>query len=57
MADHDETVNAVLADSDAVCDGCGADPRYVEGELDGWHIDIIQTPECDVADVRCPKCW
>ncbi|HJR01792.1 MAG TPA: hypothetical protein VKA83_09180 [Methylomirabilota bacterium] len=54
MADE-ETINVILADSDAVCD-CGADPRFVHS-LDGWFFEIRQTPTADVAIVRCPLCW
>jgi hypothetical protein len=53
---HEERVNAVLSDSDACCP-CGADPRFVSGDLTGWFIDIQQTPDADVAEVRCPRCW
>jgi hypothetical protein len=56
MNAHTETVNAALADSDAVCP-CGADPRPVQGDLAGWHIDIVQAPDADEAVVRCPRCW
>ena len=53
-----DTVTTVLMDSDAVCEGCGADPRTVSDEqLKRWHIDTVQTPDAALAVVRCPECW
>ena len=52
-----DTVTTVLMDSDAVCEGCGADPRVSDEQLERWHIDIVQTPDATLAVVRCPECW
>jgi hypothetical protein len=47
----------VVNESDACCEGCGADPRAAAA-LDGWFIDSILTPDGDrVAQIRCPACW
>jgi len=43
-------------DSDALCEGCGANPREA-ASLDGWFLDSILTSEGCVAQVRCPECW
>ena len=51
-----DTVAVILAESEAVCEGCGADPR-VERDLSRWHMDIEQTPDGLRAIVRCPACW
>lgn len=52
---QEETINAILSDSDAVCEKCGADPRFVPS-LEGWSFEIRQTPDADEAVVRCPVC-
>jgi hypothetical protein len=55
--DQLEAVN----DSDALCEGCGANPRDAE-TLDGWFIDSVLLPDdgpdgfARVARVRCPTC-
>lgn len=46
----------VVNDSDAVCEGCGADPKAVP-DLDGWFIDSILVDGVQIAQVRCPACW
>jgi hypothetical protein len=46
----------VVNDSDALCEGCGANPREADS-LDGWFIDTALTPDGRVAQVRCPTCW
>jgi hypothetical protein len=43
-------------DSDALCEGCGADPRAAE-TLCGWFVDQVLTPDGAVAVIRCPRCW
>ena len=47
----------IVAESDAVCDGCGADPRTHAGTLNGWFINAVRTPDAVVAMVLCPACW
>lgn len=55
----------IIFDSEAVCEGCGADPRAVNAHRNPrWFIDAEQVPneECPgdvvvLAVVRCPKCW
>lgn len=43
-------------DSDALCEGCGADPRQAE-TLEGWFVNSVLTSDGRVAQVRCPECW
>ncbi len=45
-----------VTESDALCDGCGADPREAEA-LDGWFVDTVLVGEDRLAVVRCPACW
>jgi hypothetical protein len=58
MMDHADTVNEVLADSDALCEGCGADPRVaqIDDVRTLWCIDIVLTEDEHYAEVLCPTC-
>ena len=53
---------AVVNDSDALCEGCGANPREAEN-LEGWFIDSVLLPDdgpddfVRTAQIRCPQCW
>lgn len=56
----DEQTCAERADivwtSDALCEGCGADPKDNEGAAifdPAWYMDMTG----DEAVVRCPLCW
>lgn len=56
-AEQMEAVN----ESDACCNGCGANPREADA-LDGWFIDTVLVPDEDGtvarhAQIRCPACW
>ena len=58
MLTHEDTVTAVLIGSDALCEGCSDDPRTVSDEqLAKWHIDVVQTLDGLLAEVRCPQCF
>ena len=54
-----------IFESEAVCQGCGADPRAADAHRDShWFIDnvIVPNAQCPgdfvvLADVRCPRCW
>ena len=47
----------IVNESDAVCEGCGADPRHVE-TLKGWFIDaVLDGTGTAIAQIRCPQCW
>lgn len=59
-----------INDSDALCEGCGANPREAE-HLEGWFVDSVLVEEQNprgsavehgpglvrMAIVRCPRCW
>lgn len=51
----------VIAESDAVCEGCGIDPKndpraHEPGSR--WFIDtVLDDDGTAVAIVRCPVCW
>lgn len=51
----------VIAESDAVCEGCGADPKGDERAHEpesGWFIDsVLDGDGTTIAVVRCPECW
>lgn len=47
---------AAVNDSDAMCEGCGANPRTASS-LTGWFVDTIMTDGAAVAVIRCPRCW
>lgn len=53
---------AVVNESDAVCEDCGATPHEADS-LDGWFIDSVLRPDdgpdgfVRAAQVRCPACW
>ena len=57
----------VVFDSDAVCQGCGADPRAdgVDAVNDSaWFLDTELIPTAQdpggftrLAVIRCPTCW
>jgi hypothetical protein len=67
QGDHELVVQAVLGESDAVCEGCGADPRvsFEDGAsaldralvFDEWYIALdLSDPAAITADVLCPAC-
>ena len=45
-----------VQDSEALCEGCGANPRKAD-DLTGWFIASEQTPHAVLAVIRCPHCW
>lgn len=56
----------IIRESDATCDGCGADPRAVEDAAGdpAWFISVRPEPDrgssppyYEVAVIRCPICW
>jgi len=58
----------IVFESDAVCEGCGADPRAADGAAiadPAWQIDMVRPPEAReqvsddgtrIAEVLCPRC-
>jgi hypothetical protein len=68
--DHEAVVQSILAESDAVCEGCGADPRtrftFHGDEEDQagrdevyqqWYMALdLTSPNEITADVLCPTC-
>jgi len=59
---HAEKVRTILADSDAVCGGCGRDPRgrgiSFASLCTEWFFDLEGfCGDYQTAIVRCPKCW
>jgi hypothetical protein len=58
----------IVHESDAMCGGCGADPRANNGTAiadPAWYIDSVLVPEAReqvnctdrIAEICCPKCW
>ncbi len=60
-AGREEERALLIAESDAVCEVCGADPKHAPEAhtlASGWFIDATLAEDGTVlASVRCPTCW
>jgi hypothetical protein len=55
---EDALVAMILGESDAVCEGCGANPHPEDpGALSAWFFDLVVAADGTLlAVVRCPAC-
>lgn len=59
-ADRIEERLVIVNDSDALCDGCGADPKAAADAARDprWFMDMMLDESGTVmVTVLCPRCW